>query len=285
MPRKPSLRPFPEWARAASVLLLVSVAATSAAQVAPEKRIKLPPPPPDLPGHVNYLARQLYGVALDDSESLNSQIEKLVLDHMGPWLSSHPPSLASVTGPTIIPYDVRVRRELERIFGDLHYPFDARCAAFDKPFGTGEVVGMGYSLGWTEFNRANVIALFQINRGTAQQLAVTHFTPYVDLHFQLLNPPASAADQVWFLAYGTRLGKSHPRLSAILYAYEGNTLQPLWQKIDIYDGRLSFAGEHVVISYLNEDEFMQAVAEHTPALRHEAAYAVGPKGLDLEYER
>jgi hypothetical protein len=271
-------------AAAVAIVLLASLGVSSA-QRAPEKRIKLPPPPADLPGHVNYLARQLYGVALDDSEPLTSQIEKLVLDHMGPWLSAHHPGSQSAAGSRGFPYDVQVRRELERVFGELQYPFDARCAAFEKPFGTGELVGVGYSLGWDQFNRTSVVALFQINGETAQQVAVTHFAPYVDLQFQLFNPPPSAADQVWFMAYGTRLGKSHPRLSAVLYAYDGKRLQSLWQKTDLYDGRIAFAGDRVTVSYLNEDEFTQAVAARTPAVRHETVYRVGARGFDVESER
>lgn len=270
---------------AALAIVLLATVGGSSAQVAPEKRIKLPPPPADLPGHVNYLARQLYGVALDDSEPLTSQIEKLVLDHMGPWLSAHPPGSESAVGSRGFPYDVQVRRELEHVFGELQYPFDARCAAFEKPFGTGALIGVGYSLGWDQFNRASVVALFQINGGTAQRVAATHFAPYVDLQFQLFNPPPSAADQVWFMAYGTRLGKSHPRLSAVLYAYDGKTLQSLWQKTDLYDGRISFAGDRVTISCLNEDEFTQAVATRTPAVWHETVYRVGAKGFDVESER
>ena len=136
--------------RAAAVaIMLLAGLGVSSAQTAPEKRITLPPPPADLPGHVNYLARQLYGVALDDSEPLTSQIEKLVLEHMGPWLSAHPPgSRIGRRDRASFPYDVQVRRELERVFGELQYPFDTRCAAFEKPFGTGELIGVGYSLGW-----------------------------------------------------------------------------------------------------------------------------------------
>lgn len=273
---------------ARSAALLVALLATfgaAAAQIAPEKRIKLPPPPADLPGHVNYLAKQLYGVALDDSGPLTSQIEKLVLDHMGPWLSAHPPGPGSTPEAAAVPYDVRVRRELERIFSQLHYPFDARCAAFEKPLGAGELVGLGYSLGWDQFNRSSVVALFQINGGSAQQAGVSHFAPYVDLQFQLLNPPPSASHQIWSLAYGTRLGKSHPRLSATLYACDGKTLQSLWQQTDIYDGRIRFEGDHVIVNYLNEDEFTEAVAAHTPAIRHEASYHVGPKGFEVDYQR
>jgi hypothetical protein len=178
-----------------------------------------------------------------------------------------------------------VRRELEGIFSQLHYPFDARCAALDKPLGGGELVGLGYSLGWDRFNRASVIALFHLNGGTARQVAVSHFTPYVDLHFRVFDPPAAAAGQLWFLAYGTRLGKSHPRLSAVLYAYDGKTLGSLWQKTDLFDGRISFAGDRVTINYLNEDELTQALAARKTVVRHEAVYHVAASGFEAESER
>src|ERR1051326_3658514 len=43
-------------------------------------------PPTDLPGHVSYLAKQLYGVPLDESGPLTGQIQDLVLAHMQQWL-------------------------------------------------------------------------------------------------------------------------------------------------------------------------------------------------------
>src|ERR1700737_4557031 len=74
-----------------------------------KKSRSLPPPPTDLPGHVNYLARQLASVPLDESDPLTSQIQELVIGHLQDWMAHHPPGAA--TG--VVPYDVQVRREIE----------------------------------------------------------------------------------------------------------------------------------------------------------------------------
>src|ERR1700740_3211788 len=66
--------------------------------------------PPDLAARVNTLAKQLYGVPLDESEPLTSQIQNLVLPHIEEWLQQR------VQGQ---PSDVDVRRELERVFAPI----------------------------------------------------------------------------------------------------------------------------------------------------------------------
>ena len=40
-----------------------------------------------------------------------------------------------------------------------------------------------------------------------------------------------------------------------------------------------------VISYLKEDEFTQAIIDRTPVVRHQVAYQITPKGLEVEYDR
>ena len=241
-------------------------------------------PPADLPGHVNFLARQLYGVPLDESGPLTSQIEKLVLDDMSEWIAAHPPTAPSADAGAVS-YDVKVRREIEAAFAQVHYPIYATAAVFDRPFGQGRLVGAGYTLGWSDYDRANVVALFEANGATTRQVAVTHFVPDTNLNYAFMNPPAAAAGQFWFMVYGTRLGKSHPRLSAVLYALDGNGLKSLWQMVDVYDGRISFAGDEVKINYMREGEFVQAATQRTTPTRHEAAYRVAASGLQLEYDR
>lgn len=262
-----------------AALLLASPA------IAQKKRKAALPPPADLAGHVSYLARQLYGVPLDESGPLTSQIEKLVLDHMNEWIPAHPPTIPPTADAGGVPYDVKVRREVEAAFAELRYPTYATAAVFDRPYGQGRLVGVGYTLGWSDYDRANVVALYEAGGATARQVALTHFVPDADLHYAFIDPPAADAGQFWFAVYGTRLGKSHPRLSAVLYAFDGKDLKSLWQTIDAYDGRISFGGDQVKINYMREDEFVHAATERATPPRREAAYRVAANGLELEYDR
>lgn len=268
-------------ARPLVVLVVLALISPSVAGARKKKK----PPPPTLADQVNSLARQLYGVPLDESQPLTDQIQKLVLDHMSQWLPAHPPTAESLEPAAGAPYDVQVRRELESVFALLHYPIYALAATFAQPWGKEELVGVGYTLGWSDYDRANVVALFEADGASAKQAAITHFVPDTDLHYAFFAPPPAAAGQFWFLVYGTRLGKSHPRLSAVLYSFDGKALNALWQTRDAYDGQISVAGERVVINYMKESEFIDAVTNHTEAPRHEAAYHIGPKGLELEYDR
>jgi len=263
------------------ILLIVALLAAPPAALGKKKK----PQPTDLPTRIASIAQQLWGVPLDESQPLTSQVEKLVLDHMNQWFASHPPQGQPSSGNE--PYAVEVRREIEDLFADLHNPLYANVNTFEQPFADGRLLAAGYTLGWSDFDRANVIALYQIHGAAVQQVALTHFLPDVDIRFHLFDPPPSAAGQFWFLTYGTRLGKSHPRLSAELYAFDGKTLKSLWKVQDVYDGKFSFppANGRVVMSYLKEDEFTQATATNQQVTRHEAAYHVASDGLDQEYDR
>jgi hypothetical protein len=275
-----------EW-HASGTLSLLAVAAmvlaSAAAVSAAPKKSKKAPPPDDLPTQISKIARQLWGVSLDESEPLTSQVQKLVLDHTSQWINAHPPG--DTAGDAGGSYNLKLRYELESLFSDLRPPIYASVATFDQVLASKPVLGVGYTLGWSDFDRANVLAIFEPSDGGYEQITVSHFLPDVDLNYQFMEPPAGDSGQLWFVAYGTRMGKSNPRLSAILYSFDGKTLQPLWRTTDVYDGRISFEGNHVMISYLREDEFTQAIVDRTPAVRHEAAYQVTPKGLQVQYDR
>ncbi len=255
-----------------------------AASIAGAKK-KKPPEPTDVPSRIAALGQQLWGVPLDESGPLTSQIEKLVFDYMNQWLAAHPPDAQPAPGQ--MTYVLRVRREIESLFAGLHSPVYATGNTFEQPFNGGQLLAAGYTLGWSDFDRANVLALYQLRGGSVQQVALTHFLPDVDVRFHFFNPPPAAAGQFWFLMYGSRLGKSSPRLSAELYAFDGQALKSLWKIQDVYDGHFSFpaAGGRVVLSYLKEDELTQAIASNQQVARHESAYRVAPDGLDLEYDR
>src|SRR5438874_9973463 len=99
----------------AYAIALWSSAGAGAAQ-AKKKPRTLPPPPADLPGHVNYLARQLLGVPLDESQPITGQVQKLVVDHFEEWLGSRASPAGSPARSNESPGDVQVRRELESVF-------------------------------------------------------------------------------------------------------------------------------------------------------------------------
>ncbi|HXJ91731.1 MAG TPA: hypothetical protein VMT20_02480 [Terriglobia bacterium] len=266
-------------AAAAAVMFACVVSASGA----PKK--KKAPPPDDLPTQVSKLAYQLWGVPLDESGPLTSHIEKLVLDHMTQWINAHPPDAGSAGEAGNAPYNEKLRHEVESVFANVRNPNYATASTFLQSLAGKPVVGVGYTLGWSQFDRANVIAVFEASDTGYRKVAVDHFMPDVDLSFHFLQPPAGISDQLWFVAYGTRLGKSSPRLSAVVYSFDGKTLQSLWHTTDVYDGRISFQGGRVMINYLKEDELKQAILNHTPSVRHEAAYQVTPKGLEVEYDR
>ena len=263
------------------LLALPLLAAGTASGAARKNTKKLPPP--GLPAQVAHLGAQLYALPLDESESLTGQIQKLVLEHMGHWIAAHPAGEASASGDGF-PYDVRVRHELENVFSELRYPIVANVAAFAAPFGHRSLIGLGYELGWTDFNGVDVVAVYESGENPMRPLAVAHPVPATNLRFQVFDAPAAGAGQCWFLAYGTRQGKSNPRLSAVLYAFDGGALKPLWKRVDLFDGKISFRDNRVMINYLNEAEFQQAVATNAPVVRHEAAYHIGPQGMVLDYD-
>lgn len=241
--------------------------------------------PPDLPTRVNNLVLQLNGVPLDESGPIASQVQKLVFDDLDQWLRAHPPGedqsvTASARASTVpIPYDVKVRREMEYAFSKLHYPFVGEPAAFAKPWKGTTLVGAGYMLGWTDQDRTNIVALYECRDGESRQVAVTPFVPGNDLHYDFV--PASGAGAFRFLVYGWRLGKSHPRLSAELFSFDGQTLKPLWKTVDAYDGKIDVNGSEIDIRYLKEQEFIQSVEQGRTPPRYEAIYKFTPSGIEL----
>src|SRR5215469_1559365 len=119
MPKKLSVARagiVPRRAAVAAVLLMCGLAASGAAKK------KKAPPPDDLPTQVSKLAHQLWGVPLDESEPLTSQIEKLVLSHMTQWINAHPPDADTAKDPQDTPYNERLRHEVESVFVNVRNP-------------------------------------------------------------------------------------------------------------------------------------------------------------------
>lgn len=273
-------RTFPK-SRAHPALRILLVLMVAAALVAPsaawakKKKNKDQGPPADLAGHVEYLAQKLYGLHLDESDALTGEIQRLVLDHMQEWLGQHPPS----DKPASVPYHVNVRRELEDVFSKLRYPIYAWPKTFAQPWNGRLMIGVGYTIGWSKVDRANVVALYEREQEITRLAGVTHFVPRTDLNYEFLPSPGSEDFRV--LVYGTRLGKSHPRLSAELYSSDGQALKSLWKTEDLYDGQMEVAKDQVVIRYMKESEFIEAATYDRTPPRYEAIYRVSPQGLEI----
>ena len=233
-------------------------------------------PPADLPGHIEFLGRQLLGTPLDESDPLTSQIQKLVVDHLEAWMANHLP----VSAPDGTPFDVQVRRQLESAFSKLHYPVFGHPNVFSESWNGGVLTAAGYTLGWSDYDRVNVIALFETREGKTRLVGTDGFVPHTDLQYAFLPAPDSTSFR--FLAYGTRLGKSQSRLSAMLYAYDGRALKSLWETRDVYDGKLEVEKDSVVIRYLKEDEYIHELTYNRKPPRHLAVYKSTPQGLSLQ---
>ena len=232
-----------------------------------EGKKKAPPPPTGLPARISDLAKQLPGVMLVDADPITSQIQKLVVDHMAEWMANRTPT------------DVEVRRELEGLFSLLHYPLEGLPTVFAQPWKGQMVIGAGYTLGWTDYDRQNVVAIFTSSAGKSQFVTVTNFIPRTDLHYEML--PQIDWDDLRFFVYGFRPGKSQPRLSAVLYSFDGQNLKSLWESRDIYDGKIDVLKDKVTIRYLNEDEYVKAVEKSRKPSRHLASYQLTAAGIQL----
>ena len=251
--------------------LLLALALGAGAAWGQAKKPKALPPPPDLPGHVNYLAKQLIGVPLDESDALTSKIQKLVLDHLDEWMASRTPTV------------VEPRRELETVFALLRNPLSADANSFSQPWKSETLIGVGYTLRWTDYNRVNVLALYENREGKSRRVALTNFVPHTDQRYEFLSPPESGDFR--FLVYGFRTGKSQLRLSANLYDFDGQTLKTVWETRDVYDGKIDVDKDRVVIRYLKEDEYIRETAQRRKPPRHEATYQETPQGLELVADR
>jgi hypothetical protein len=247
--------------------LLLFIAAVLGRATAEGKKKAPPAPQNALAARINELAKQLPGEMLEDAGPVTGQIQKLVVDHMAEWMANRTPT------------DVEVRRELENVFSLLHYPLVGLPAAFAYPWKGQRVIGAGYTLGWTDFDRQNVVAIFASSTGRSRLVVVTNFVPRTDLHYQMLSQ--IAWQDLRFFIYGFRLGKSQLRLSVVLYSFDGQNLKTLWENRDIYDGKMDVTNDKVVVSYLREDEYVQAVDRKRKPPRHLATYQLTAAGMQL----
>jgi hypothetical protein len=185
-------------------LLLVLIATLSAGAAGAQGKKSKAPPPADLPGRVNYLARQLIGVPLDESDPLTSQIQTLVIDHLDAWMARRTPSVQEA------------RREVESVFAALRSPLFADAESFSRPWKDETLVGIGYTLKWTDYNRVNVLALYDSRDGKSRRVALTNFVPHTDQRYEFLPSPESGDFRHLFRAYDARCrGKMCPASAAL----------------------------------------------------------------------
>ncbi len=234
---------------------------------AADAKKKTPPQRTGLPEQIFNLAKQLGGVPLEDAGPITGQIQKLVIDHMTEWMANRTPT------------DVEARHELEGVFSLLHYPLDGLPATFQQLWKGQVILGVGYTLSWSAYDRQNVVAIYSSSGGKSQYVAVTNFVPHTDLHY--VNLPQIAWDDMRFLVWGTRAGKSQDRISVALYSFDGKNLKSLWQSQDIYDGRMDVVKDKVIIRYLKEDEYVHAVERGKHPPRHQATYQLTAAGMQL----
>lgn len=249
--------------------LLIGVIAFGAGMAqAREKKQKAPP---GLAAQIRTLGKQLYGQEVDDAKPVTDKIQKLVVGHLNTWIANRSPDI------------VEVRHELEEAFSELEYPAVGTPAIFIAPWKNVELIGAGYTLGWSDIWRVNVLVIYENQNGRTREVTTTHFVPRTDLHYVILPP--SASGDFRFLAYGWKLGMSHPRLTAVLYNFDGKKLQSEWNIEDLFDGKLTVSNNQLVIRYLNESEYVRETQlGHLPP-RHERIYEITPQGLKLETER
>ena len=257
--------------RSAGILVCMLMAAIAigigTAQARPKKGDAQPM---GLPEKISTLGTKLYGQEIDDAKPITDEIQKLVVAHLNTWIANRSPNI------------IQVRQELDRLFAKLQYPAAGISSAFRAPWKGMQLIGAGYTLEWSNIWRVNVLVIYENQNGHTREVTISHFVPRTDLHFATLAP--SSAGDFRFLAYGYRLGMSHPRLTAILYSFDGKTLQPQWKSEDLFDGKLSINNNLLVISYVNEDEYIRQTQQGRLPSRHEKTYKVTPQGIQFESE-
>lgn len=248
-------------------MLAAAIALGMGTAVARKKKAE---PQPGLPDHIATLGKKLYGLDINDAKPITDEIQKLVVGQLNTWIANRSPNI------------VEVRHELEHLFSKLEYPAEGTPSIFIAPWKNMKLIGAGYTLGWSNIWRVNVLVIYENQNGHTREVATTNFVPRTDMHYAIMAP--SPAGNFRFLAYGRRLGMSHPRLSAVLYTFDGKTLKSQWKVENLFDGKLTAQNKTVVISYVDRDEYIHQTQQgHLPA-RHQRTYKLTPQGLQLESE-
>lgn len=256
--------------RSAGILAALVIVAVAFGLGTAQARKKQAKPEPGLPDHISSLGKKLYGVDIEDAEPVTDEIQKLVVDHLNTWIANRSPNI------------IEVRNELEQTFSKLESPANGTPSIFIAPWKNVNLIGAGYTLGWSDIWRINVLVIYENQNGQTREVTTTNFLPRIDMHYAIVAP--SPDGDFRFLAYGWRLGMSHPRLSAVLYSFDGKTLESQWKVDNLFDGKLNANNNTVTISYVDRDEYIRQTQQgHLPP-RHEKTYKVTPEGLQLESE-
>ena len=256
--------------RSAGILAALMVVAAAFGLGTAQARKKQAKPQPGLPDHISSLGKRLYGLDIEEAKPVTDEIQTLVVDHLNTWIANRSPNI------------IEVRNELEQAFSKLESPANGTPSIFIAPWKNVNLIGAGYTLGWSNIWRVNVLVIYENENGKTREATTTDFVPRTDMHYAIVAP--SPSGDFRFLAYGWRLGMSHARLSAVLYSFNGKTLASQWQVDNLFDGKLSANNNTVTISYVDRDEYVRQTQQgHLPP-RHEKTYKVTPEGLQLESE-
>lgn len=269
MKRSASRQPCKRVERLAIAFGLLAAFAGAAARLEGKRRHSRPES--GVAAKVHQLILKAYGLSLRDAKPTTDKIQNLVIHDLDVWIQNRTPSF------------VEVRRKLEREFGTLRYPFYVECSAFAAPWKGQQIIGAGYSLGWGKYDRVNVVAIYVNSKGHTRRIALTHFVPRTNLNY-IVAPPDAMGDFRFFI-WGTRRGKAQPRLTAILYSTNGQALKPLWEKKDVYDGKIALENYRVILTYVNESSYISAVQQNRLPPRHQVTYELLSEGLKFESER
>ena len=255
--------------RATGILAVLLAAAIALGMGTAEARQK--EPKPGLPDHVSSLGKKLYGLDIEDAKPITDEIQRLVVDHLNTWIANRSPNI------------VEVRHELEQAFSKLEYPAVGTPSIFIAPWKNVQLIGAGYTLGWSNIWRINVLVIYENQNNQTREITTTSFVPRTDIHYAIMAP--SPTGDFRFLAYGWRLGMSHARLSAVLYSFDGKTLESQWKVENLFDGKLTASNNMVVVSSVDEDEYIRQTQQGQLPSRHEKTYKLTPQGLQLEGAR
>jgi hypothetical protein len=257
--------------RSAGIVAGLLVAAIALGLRTAQARKEKPKPKPGLPDHISALGKKLYGLDIEEAKPITDEIQKLVVDHLNTWIANRTPNI------------VEVRHELEQAFSKLEYPAVGTPSIFIAPWKNANLIGAGYTLEWSNIWRINVLVIYENQNGQTREVSTTSFVPRTDIHYAVMAP--TPGGDFRFLAYGWRLGMSHARLSAVLYSFDGNTLESQWKVENLFDGKLTASSNMVVISSVDEDEYVRQTQQGQLPPRHEMTYKLTPEGLQLEGAR
>ncbi len=258
-----NLRSAGKWKAAIAVLVLGLLVAPAGVEAKKKPRAKSAAELARPTSHyITTWSQTLVKYDLEDSRKMNLHIRELVFRHVEQYINRQ--EAASVS-------PVEVRREVERLFDGVRWPVNVIVKTFLKPWKQERLLGVGYSLGWSEQNRYNALAIYSLEEGKMREVSVLEFVPGPDLQpFGFV--PTQNPDEWLLLVHGFRKGKSHPRLSAALFAFDGKQFRSVWEKRHVYDGKIKVENGNLVISFYQEEELIREALYRRLPPRYRAVY-------------